>query len=50
MRRPASRPEILASGMGFWRLTFIVAVGVLIAQAVSGIALALMRLISPPAP
>jgi hypothetical protein len=45
----AARDTRGAAGMGFWRLTFIVAVGILIAQVISAVALWIIKVISPPA-
>jgi len=42
-RAEAERGARGASGLGFWRLVWIVALGILIAQAIAGVVLAVVR-------
>lgn len=42
----AERESLRASGLGFWRLVWIVALGILLAQAIAGVAFAVFRFLA----
>lgn len=46
----AARESRIAAGMGFWRLSFVVAVGILIANVISGAAVWFVTVAGPPTP
>jgi len=45
-----ARDTRVAAGMGFWRLAFVVAVGILIANVISALVLGIVKVVGPPAP